>query len=648
MLKKAQIAAIPRMSVPPVGENNWAANAEIIDGLLIVDVVNADGKQARYANDGKNEITAIGVGDDITWVRKDPGAALNDGSYWYGYGKVSATKKTKRMCGDFLEGAGIDKRYTKRETEYLLDVLARFGREKRRDERYRANNAKWDLFRRHLSMFPAMPEDVSVWGEDKGIFEGRYLFISKIDKGKRSAVCSCCGKRYAITGGRHKEETTCRRCGEHVTMIGDWYNLALNESVYVTVCHKVDDQLLIRTGKLQRSFCGAKKQYEYSDTSLVLYLRTGKIYSYWYGQCGFGGYDWHRERVGRAVRSTGWVYDRNLGEVFGTRYYNVDLADLRKAKGPICMVDLLGELAGNPQAEYLYKLGLYRLAAGGVEMEDTDKTDFGHLLGVNSQYKQMYKDLDVDPPEHRIIAAAKGYVHAEDVQLLRRLLGDKAKYWYDENAVKQIVRTEPMGKTLRYIARQVDSSGGKLPGTLLRRTRQTITWLRDYWQMCRELRIDTSNKSVRWPRDIKAAHDQLAARADEARHAAEEARLRDAMARVIREVYPRVRIPDSKTYTAVMPTCRADFVREGQSLNHCVGRLGYYAAHCDGRRLIVFIRRREEPDKPYYTMELDVEDRRIVQLYGYGDRAATKEVRAYAERLAKSVRGAADEEKAAV
>lgn len=65
MLKKAQIAAIPRMSVPPVGENNWAANAEIIDGLLIVDIVNADGKQARYANDGKNEITAIGVGDDI-------------------------------------------------------------------------------------------------------------------------------------------------------------------------------------------------------------------------------------------------------------------------------------------------------------------------------------------------------------------------------------------------------------------------------------------------------------------------------------------------------------------------------------------------------------------------------------------------------
>lgn len=649
MLKKAQIAAIPRQAVPPIGRNDWAAAAEVVDGLLIVDIVGTDGTCARYANDGKNEITAVGEGAAMTWVHKDPRAAFGECGWTDMFCAVSATAQTTKRCTDFLKASGVSSWRIDSRTDYLFDALAVFGQAKREEERGRAYNAKRALFRQHLRMFPPLPDDVYDWGEAKGVFAGKYLFISKISKGKRRAVCSCCGERYTIAGGRHREESVCRRCGARVVMIGDWYNMQLAEVDTITVCHKVDGQLLIRTGKLRRTFLGAKKQYSYDDTALVLYLSNGKIYSYWYGQCGFGGYDWHRERIGYPKRSSGWVYDHNLREVFGERYYNVDLTALANTKGPICMVDLLDELKANPAAEYLYKLGLYRLAAKGVETADTDKPDFGHLLGINPQYKQMYKDLDVDCAEHRIIAAAKGYVHAEDVQAMRDLLRSRdANNWYDSNAVVRLVRREPLGKVMRYIAKQVDGMGGAVPGTRRDRAGHCTTWLRDYWEMCDELQIDMSNKSVRWPRDLKAEHDRLAVRVDEVRHAAEEARHRKEMLRVMREVYPRIRIPDSQTYTAALPTCRADFVREGQSLNHCVGRMGYYESHCRGQRLIVFIRRCEEPDKPYYTMEMDVEERRIIQLYGYGDKAAPKEVRAYAERLVKSVRPAAGEEKSAV
>ena len=54
--------------------------------------------------------------------------------------------------------------------------------------------------------------------------------------------------------------------------------------------------------------------------------------------------------------------------------------------------------------------------------------------------------------------------------------------------------------------------------------------------------------------------------------------------------------------------------------------------------MICFVRRLAEPDKPFFTMELDVDTGRIKQLYGLRDCAAPKEVRQFAERVARMVR----------
>ena len=63
----------------------------------------------------------------------------------------------------------------------------------------------------------------------------------------------------------------------------------------------------------------------------------------------------------------------------------------------------------------------------------------------------------------------------------------------------------------------------------------------------------------------------------------------------------------------VQPKQLSDIAYEGKALSHCVG--GYAERHAKGALSIMFIRKKSEPDKPYYTMEVSA-DGKIVQVRG--------------------------------
>lgn len=58
----------------------------------------------------------------------------------------------------------------------------------------------------------------------------------------------------------------------------------------------------------------------------------------------------------------------------------------------------------------------------------------------------------------------------------------------------------------------------------------------------------------------------------------------------------------NKELQIVCPKQANDLVDEGKALHHCVG--GYIDSVAEGRSLIVFVRRVEEPKKPYVTVEV--------------------------------------------
>ena len=83
----------------------------------------------------------------------------------------------------------------------------------------------------------------------------------------------------------------------------------------------------------------------------------------------------------------------------------------------------------------------------------------------------------------------------------------------------------------------------------------------------------------------------------------------------------------------VCPKRANELVAEGRALHHCVG--SYIDRVAEGRCLIVFVRRVEEPKKPYVTVE--VRDGKIAQIHGDHNSDPTEEVKKFVDLWSRKV-----------
>ena len=155
------------------------------------------------------------------------------------------------------------------------------------------------------------------------------------------------------------------------------------------------------------------------------------------------------------------------------------------------------------------------------------------------------------------------------------------------------------------------------------------TW-RDYLRMARQEGIDTTDDIVRLPKDLKTRHDQLVERINARQNAERMEREKEKYARLNARIQER--LPDVKwyfweddTYMIIPAGCCEELVEEGRALHHCVGASDVYMnAMAEGRRWILFLRRKSELDKPYYTIEIDMFTDEIRQYYSEYDRQPNK------------------------
>ncbi|MFG5595376.1 PcfJ domain-containing protein, partial [Enterococcus faecalis] len=62
------------------------------------------------------------------------------------------------------------------------------------------------------------------------------------------------------------------------------------------------------------------------------------------------------------------------------------------------------------------------------------------------------------------------------------------------------------------------------------------------------------------------------------------------------------------------PHSLQEIIQEGSILRHCVGSQHYIERHTQGKTTIVFIRRKEKPDMPYFTLEY--RNQQVIQIQG--------------------------------
>lgn len=136
---------------------------------------------------------------------------------------------------------------------------------------------------------------------------------------------------------------------------------------------------------------------------------------------------------------------------------------------------------------------------------------------------------------------------------------------------------------------------------------------RDYLKACQTIEVDLTDKTARYPSSLKREHDRAVFKQKIIMDEKKEQFFQN----ICRNYGDRYTFVDEK-YQIVLPNSIQDLFEEGRKLNHCVGQ--YADRIVAGSSCVCFLRKREEPDTPYFTVEIFPSQNRITQIRGLSNR----------------------------
>lgn len=163
---------------------------------------------------------------------------------------------------------------------------------------------------------------------------------------------------------------------------------------------------------------------------------------------------------------------------------------------------------------------------------------------------------------------------------IRKILRYIEKNIQEEKARREVAREEARQRGHAYYTPRYSD----IPGTY-----------RDYLRECVMLHMDLNDKQVLFPPNLMAAHNRTTA---QVKYQANE---------IKREKFEKTRQKlkwmewEKDGLLIRLPVDAAELVAEGQYLHHCVA--GYADRMADEKTVILLIRRKEEPDTPFFTLE---------------------------------------------
>lgn len=586
--------------------------------ILFADAYDKKSKRlvARFVSDGKNYLTCE-EWPPKCWTQKNPRSLC-------GFHTVSSDEDEKRVR-KFLDPNKDSFAYN------AMSAIGYFCAHKGYEKRRKAEDKKRDRFRKHVEMYPALPANLENYCENN-LFTHTYIFIEKLDKkGNRYGRCGCCGERYKIPrDAKSGRQTVCERCGRPGRYRAAWIKSDIIDCADICIAAEVDKQLLLRWVNVCRGFpaCGIDRyRYAFRDYAYQLYLRNpdGSERIWFYKDINTYAYSgWWIAPAGDTCTDVSFLYTDNLRQIFGEKYYNVDLQQGLQGKNiQLSFPALLTSLKNTPTAEYLFKMGMPLMAEHAPDLgaaAQFGKPSFGRILGIDPGLRTLYTQQNVSLAEHKVIAAYGGWVTAEDLAAYRKLNISPA---YQRKAAT-VMRKMTFHRFTKYFTEQMAAMKEKRPD-------KAISIYEDYLDMCEALKVDLSHKSVRYPQDLKQAHDLLLPRFTEIKNIVED----ELFQTKVKELYANFAQTEWEEgdYLFVLPQKRSQLIVEGQALSHCVGGDHYYKEHLGGVYMICFVRKKDAPKKPFYTLQFHLYEKRIVQLYGYGNRQATPELRKAAQNF---------------
>jgi DNA-directed RNA polymerase subunit RPC12/RpoP len=451
-----------------------------------------------------------------------------------------------------------------------------------------------------------------------------FIFYETLTEKKAAGVCSSCSAitEYdrEVDKPRHNEACECPVCKKRGIYKAKGKQNVIRIEKKAIVMQKTQEGFVSRFFELNYEANETGESIKSCETSRRLY--NGKsvkdYYSYKYYD---NGLRWTDSNCNGIVKGAGYVYTKNLDAVLdGTPFKYCAMAELqKKTDGPIQHTRLLDRFESYPFIEYMIKMGLYRLTNEYLESP----------YEANLDCEQRRPDKLLKLPKDRIndLIRINGGIHTllrmrVECIMKRSFTAEEAgiidRYKVGLTSLLEVEQYTGMTKFLRYLKKQ------------LRKRKDSGFFVNDWKDYIRMLQADgfeltTANM---FPRSLKEEHDKMA-NAIKTMKSKEKNEKYKQMIHQYNERY-------SFTYKGLIimvPESLEAIVKEGNEQHHCVA--SYVDRVAAGGTCILLLRKEEEPEKPFYTME--IQDVSIVQCRGKYNEDQTPEVKKFLAKFKKEI-----------
>ncbi len=290
------------------------------------------------------------------------------------------------------------------------------------------------------------------------------------------------------------------------------------------------------------------------------------------------------------------------------RYSAVNIQD------PPCIITYLCTYLKYPQVEYLVKAGLGKYADSTMILKKIgeDKAFRKWLMVHREELAEHYYYIDV---------ILRAYKTGNSLDALQTCREAKIKLSHDQHLkpICELFKGAERERFFDYISKQNTNAN---------------TYL-DYLKACQYLGLDMSEEKNRFPHDFKRWHDiridqYATAQAEADRKAKQE--LYEQFARIAEKYLP-LEHDKRSAFVCIIARSPADLIREGELLDHCVGRMNYDQRFIREESLIFFVRAKEQPGTPLVTLEYSLRNHKVLQCYGEHDHKPSEDILHYVNKV---------------
>jgi len=610
-------------------ELKYVYTAKMYKHIMVMTLFNITTSKAylRMFFNKSNFVTQM-LGDETKWSR----STLK--SLWYETCYLNTT-----VCANSKSAKIIQRFFGSEDEPYV--IMDRFQQNLRQKQLAQRHKKETDVIDERMKAIRSLPKTFARWLNEVPLNFSRYIYYRRVKKRLIKGYCTSCSKDVEFyitektpwTDVRHNNPGRCPCCKKAIVFKAEGKTGCVVDRACGSYIQKTETGFVLRYFDITKRYSNKSDNTDYYRHPKLTFfengrhffdrdddwLETGKHYE-------FGIFKqtnvrrWCKSRDGLRNWRTP-LYTQNLKYVLkDTPWQHSAICLLAKNAKSVSIHRYLREYRQHPAYEYLVKAHLYNLIS--EEMLNSGSIlnfkgrNLPEILGISKTGFKQFQNLNGSCAHLKLIRIAESLgMRFTDDQL--HILVKMELY---NELLKDLLEITTPQRVINYINRNLAKWESHRANNAID---VAICW-RDYLKNCKLMGYDTDNDFIIFPRNLKARHDELVAECRVEKNTVQE--------RVIAWLHQPLQEALGYTHkklglVAIAPSSRGEIINEGETLRHCVHTGSYLNMMVEGKGYILFVRKSDAPNVPFYTAE--IVDGVIRQCRGEGNDDMTDDVKKF-------------------